>query len=419
MRKIAVLTSGGDAPGMNAAIRAVTRYAIYKGLEVYGVERGYTGLINSEIKQMDRRAVSDIIQRGGTILKTSRSPEFNEVEYQKMAAENLEAYDIGGLVVIGGDGSFRGAKDLTDNCGIKTVGIPGTIDNDLAYTDYTLGFDTAVNTALSAINNLRDTMTSHERVCIVEVMGRKCGDIALYAGLGGGAEVIIVPEVHNDITQIAKSIAVNKRKGKTSDIIVLAEGVCRAVELKQQLKDHGITSSIKTTELGYIQRGGAPTMQDRLLAAQFGVRAVDVLLEGKGFTAEERKYPIAPSELDKSDKILVPVYDLNGVVVGYKEIASVPKPNGDNVQGGVSDVVLDVKGTAGAAITNATVTVTSPSGVTVTNNGDGTYSFSVAQYSAATVSVAASGYTTQTVNITKANTKKNIVTQTVNLVAAG
>lgn len=282
MRKIAVLTSGGDAPGMNAAIRAVTRYAIYKGLEVYGVERGYTGLINSEIKQMDRRAVSDIIQRGGTILKTSRSPEFNEVEYQKIAAENLEAYDIEGLVVIGGDGSFRGAKDLTDNCGIRTVGIPGTIDNDLAYTDYTLGFDTAVNTALSAINNLRDTMTSHERVCIVEVMGRKCGDIALYAGLGGGAEVIIVPEVHNDIAQIAKSIAVNKRKGKTSDIIVLAEGVCRAIELKQQLKDQGITSSIKTTELGYIQRGGAPTMQDRMLAAQFGVRAVDVLLEGKG-----------------------------------------------------------------------------------------------------------------------------------------
>ena len=282
MRKIGVLTSGGDAPGMNAAIRAVTRYAIYKGLEVYGIERGYTGLINSEIKQMDRRAVSDIIQRGGTILKTSRSPEFTEVSYQKIAAENLEAYDIEGLVVIGGDGSFPGAKDLSDNFGIATVGIPGTIDNDLAYTDYTLGFDTAVNTALSAINNLRDTMTSHERVCIVEVMGRKCGDIALYAGLGGGAEVIIVPEVHNDIAQIAKSIAINKRKGKTSDIIVLAEGVCRAVELKQQLKDQGITSSIKTTELGYIQRGGAPSMQDRMLAAQFGVRAVDVLLEGKG-----------------------------------------------------------------------------------------------------------------------------------------
>ena len=282
MRKIGVLTSGGDAPGMNAAIRAVTRYAIYKGLEVYGIERGYTGLINSEIKQMDRRAVSDIIQRGGTILKTSRSPEFTEVSYQKIAAENLEAYDIEGLVVIGGDGSFRGAKDLSDNFGIATVGIPGTIDNDLAYTDYTLGFDTAVNTALSAINNLRDTMTSHERVCIVEVMGRKCGDIALYAGLGGGAEVIIVPEVHNDIAQIAKSIAINKRKGKTSDIIVLAEGVCRAVELKQQLKDQGITSSIKTTELGYIQRGGAPSMQDRMLAAQFGVRAVDVLLGGKG-----------------------------------------------------------------------------------------------------------------------------------------
>lgn len=282
MRKIGVLTSGGDAPGMNAAIRAVTRYAISKGFEVYGIERGYTGLINSEIKQMDRRAVSDIIQRGGTILKTSRSPEFREVEYQKIAADNLEAYDIEGLIVIGGDGSYRGAKDLTDNCGVPTVGIPGTIDNDLAYTDYTLGFDTAVNTALSAINNLRDTMTSHERVCIVEVMGRKCGDIALYAGLGGGAEVILVPEVHSDVNQVAKSIAVNKRKGKTSDIIVLAEGVCRAVELKQQLKDLGITSSIKTTELGYIQRGGAPSMQDRVLAARFALRAVDVLAETKG-----------------------------------------------------------------------------------------------------------------------------------------
>ncbi len=282
MRKIAVLTSGGDAPGMNAAIRAVTRYAIYKGVEVYGIERGYTGLINCEIRQLDRRSVSDIVQRGGTILKTSRSEEFQHVEYQKIAADNLEAYGIEGVVVIGGDGSYRGAKDLSDNCGIVTVGIPGTIDNDLAYTDYTLGFDTAVNTALSAINNLRDTMTSHERVCIVEVMGRKCGDIALYAGLCGGAEVILVPEVKSDISQVARSIAINKRKGKSSDIIVLAEGFCRAGDLKEQLRANGINSSIKTTELGYIQRGGAPTMQDRVLAAQFGVRAVDVLIEGKG-----------------------------------------------------------------------------------------------------------------------------------------
>lgn len=282
MRKIGVLTSGGDAPGMNACIRAVTRYAISKGVEVYGIERGFTGLINSNISAMNSRSVSDIIQRGGTILKTARSSEFKEIKYQQIAAENLEAYAIEGLVVIGGDGSFRGAKDLYDNCGIMTIGIPGTIDNDLAYTDYTLGFDTSVNTVLTAINNLRDTMTSHERVCIIEVMGRKCGDIALYAGIGGGAEVILVPEEPFEIDKVVKNIRVNQRKGKSSDIIVLAEGVCKAEELKQQLKDKGVTASIKTTTLGYIQRGGAPSMQDRLLAAQFGVRAVDLLLEGQG-----------------------------------------------------------------------------------------------------------------------------------------
>lgn len=282
MRKIGVLTSGGDAPGMNACIRAVTRYAISKGVEVYGIERGFTGLINNNISAMNSRSVSDIIQRGGTILKTARSAEFKEVKYQQIAAENLEAYAIEGLVVIGGDGSFRGAKDLYDNCGIMTIGIPGTIDNDLAYTDYTLGFDTSVNTVLTAINNLRDTMTSHERVCIIEVMGRKCGDIALYAGLGGGAEVILVPEEPFEIDKVVKNIKVNQRKGKSSDIIVLAEGVCKAEELKQQLKDKGVTASIKTTTLGYIQRGGAPSMQDRLLAAEFGVRAVDLLLAGQG-----------------------------------------------------------------------------------------------------------------------------------------
>ena len=282
MRKIAVLTSGGDSPGMNAAIRAVTRYAIERGLEVYGVERGYTGLINNKIFQMNRRSVSDIIQRGGTILKTSRCEEFIQKEYRQIAAENLEAYGIEGLVVIGGDGSFRGAKDLYTDFGVRTIGIPGTIDNDLAYTDYTLGFDTTVNTVLSAINNLRDTMTSHDRVCIIEVMGRKCGDIALYAGLGGGAESILVPELPFKAEDLIKKIKTNQRIGKTSDIIVLAEGVCKAEQLKQTLKDGGVTGSIKTTTLGYIQRGGTPSMQDRLLAAEFAIRAVNLLLEGKG-----------------------------------------------------------------------------------------------------------------------------------------
>ena len=281
MKKIAVLTSGGDAPGMNACVRAVTRYAINSGLEVYGVERGYTGLVNNKIFQMNKRSVSDIIQRGGTILKTSRCPEFKEKEYIQIAADNLDAYDIEGLVVIGGDGSYRGAKDLYEMFGVKVIGIPGTIDNDLAYTDYTLGFDTTVNTVLSAIN-LRDTMTSHDRVCIIEVMGRKCGDIALYAGIGGGAESILVPELECNIPALVRKIKVNQRIGKTSDIIVLAEGVMKAEELKQKLKDGGVTGSIKTTTLGYIQRGGTPSMQDRLLAAQFAKKAVDLLLQDIG-----------------------------------------------------------------------------------------------------------------------------------------
>ena len=282
MKRIGILTSGGDAPGMNACIRAVTRYAIYNGLEVYGVERGYIGLIYNNIFQMNKRSVSDIIQRGGTILKTARSEEFKQVEYMQQAVDNMEAYGLEGLVVIGGDGSFRGAKDLYDKFGIQVVGIPGTIDNDLAYTDFTLGFDTTVNTVLGAINNLRDTMTSHDRVCIIEVMGRKCGDIALYAGLGGGAEIILVPEEPFDLNAVDKSIKLNQRIGKTSDIIVLAEGVCKAEELKARLKENGVTGSIKTTTLGYIQRGGTPSNQDRTLAAEFAIRAVDLLLENRG-----------------------------------------------------------------------------------------------------------------------------------------
>jgi 6-phosphofructokinase 1 len=283
IKKIGILTSGGDAPGMNAAIRAVTRSAIYNGLEVFAIEKGFVGLINDMVTPMNKRSVSDIIQRGGTILKTARCPEFTTLEGQKKGAETLKKYGIEALVVIGGNGSFRGAQDLSNNFGINTIGIPGTIDNDLHYTDYTLGFDTAVNTVLNAINNLRDTMTSHDRVSIIEVMGRKCGDIALYAGISGGAEIILTPEMGLDIEDVCKRIKENLENGKSSDIIVLAEGVCSAEELKIMI-DYRIgknLASLRTTRLGHIQRGGTPTMQDRLLGAEFGVRAVELIMEGK------------------------------------------------------------------------------------------------------------------------------------------
>ena len=282
MKKIGVLTSGGDSQGMNAAVYAVVRYGIEHGMQVYLIHSGYQGLIDGKVTQADAKSVEDIIHRGGTVIQTSRCPDMKTEEGQKKAVNTLKRYGIEGLVVIGGDGSFRGALDLYKKFGVKAVGIPGTIDNDLAYTDFTLGFDTSVNTVVSAINNLRDTMTSHDRVCIIEVMGRKCGDIALYAGICGGAEIILVPEVPFDLKQIVKKINLNQRIGKSSDIIVLAEGVCKAEDLKKQLQENGITGSIKTTTLGYIQRGGAPTMADRVLSARCAVRAVDLLMADKG-----------------------------------------------------------------------------------------------------------------------------------------
>ena len=221
MRKIAVLTSGGDAPGMNACIRAVERTALYYNIDVYGVERGWQGLIDGNLTRMETRSVSGLIHKGGTFLKTARCPEFVELEGQRRAAETLSAYGIEGVVAIGGDGTFHGAVDLCNNFGVKVVGIPGTIDNDLAYTDYTLGFDTAVNTVLWAMNNLRDTMTSHDRVSLLEVMGRRCGDIALYAGVAGGAEYVLVPEVPYDLDVIASSIRKSRMRGKTSNMIIL------------------------------------------------------------------------------------------------------------------------------------------------------------------------------------------------------
>ncbi|NMM62281.1 6-phosphofructokinase [Clostridium sp. P21] len=279
MKTIAVLTSGGDAPGMNAAIRAVVRSGLDKGLKVMGIQRGYSGLINGEIFPMDRHSVADIIQRGGTMLRTARCEEFKTEAGRKKGANILKTFGIDGLVVIGGDGSFHGAQ-LLSKLGIATVGIPGTIDNDLPYTEYTIGFDTAVNTVLDAINKLRDTSTSHERVSIVEVMGRNCGDIALYAGLAGGAESIIVPEKGYKQDELCRTILEGKLRGKMHNLIILAEGIGGADQLAEKVEEiTGIEA--RATKLGHIQRGGSPTCSDRVLASKMGFKAVELLAEGK------------------------------------------------------------------------------------------------------------------------------------------
>lgn len=261
---------------MNACIRAVVRAALNNNIDIYGVERGYAGLIKGEITRLGTRSVSDMIHKGGTFLKTARCPEFKDVETQRLAVDALSAFGIEGLVVIGGDGTIRGAKDLSDNFGVKVMAIPGTIDNDLAYTDYTVGFDTAVNTVLWAINNLRDTMHSHDRVSLLEVMGRHCGDIALYAGVAGGAEYVLVPEVPYDLDDIASKIKKSYLRGKTSNMIILAEGAGNRDEIAKYIQEKsGI--SVKVNNFGYIQRGGSPNSQDRILAARFGYKAVELL----------------------------------------------------------------------------------------------------------------------------------------------
>ena len=281
MKRIGLLTSGGDAPGMNAAIRAVVRSGIYFGMEVFGIERGYAGLIEDTVMPMEMRSVSNIVQFGGTKLRTARCLEMLTKEGKQQAVKTLEKHGIEGLVVIGGDGSFRGARALTEEFGVPTIGIPGTIDNDLEYTDYTLGFDTAVNTCLDIINKLRDTMTSHERVCVVEVMGRHCGDIALYSGIASGAEIIVVPEIEFKMEEIIARIDRSRANGKHSNIIVVAEGVMGAEQFSQKLQA-GTSYSIRPTCIGHVQRGGSPTMADRMLAAQFGNKAVRLLNEGIG-----------------------------------------------------------------------------------------------------------------------------------------
>lgn len=279
MKKIAILTSGGDAPGMNAAIRAVVRTALNSGLEVMGIKRGYSGLLNGEIFPMDKEYVSDIIQRGGTVLRTARCLEFKQEEVRKRAVKILNAYGIDALVVIGGDGSFMGAKLLSD-LGVMTVGLPGTIDNDLAYTDYTIGFDTALNTAVESINKIRDTSCSHERVSVVEVMGRSCGDIALYAGISGGAEAILVPELEFDKDALYRTVLDGKSQGRMHNLVVLAEGIGGALDLAKEIEEvTGVET--RATILGHIQRGGSPSAFDRVLASRMGAKAVKVLLEGK------------------------------------------------------------------------------------------------------------------------------------------
>ncbi len=279
MKKIGVLTSGGDAPGMNAAIRAIVRTGIYHGLKVVGIQRGYTGLLHGEIKEMHIASVGDIIHRGGTILKTSRCEEMRTEAGINKAIRIVEEHEIDGLIVIGGDGSFQGVNRLGRG-NIKVMGIPGTIDNDLAYTDYTIGFDTAVNTVLDSISKIRDTSMSHEKVTIIEVMGRHCGDIALYAGLAGGAESILVPEEQYEVKKICEKMLQGRKRGKAHNIIMLAEGRGSAAELQKEiLNTTGIDSRV--TVLGYLQRGGVPTAVDRILASKMGAMAVNLLLEGK------------------------------------------------------------------------------------------------------------------------------------------
>lgn len=279
MKKIAIMTSGGDAPGMNAAIRAVVRKALFNGIEIMGIERGFYGLVNGEIKPMGKRSVSDIINKGGTILRTARLDSFRDKAVQEKAVQVLDIFGIEGLIVIGGDGSFAGASKLSD-LGINTIGIPGTIDNDLAYTDYTLGFDTAVDTVVEAISKIKDTSASHERCSIIEVMGRNCGDIALYAGIAGGAEMIVVPEKPFSVKDVMKVILEGRAKGKHHYLIVVAEGVEGADNLGKEIE--AVTGlETRTTVLGHIQRGGSPSSSDRILAARFGHRAVELLMEGK------------------------------------------------------------------------------------------------------------------------------------------
>lgn len=283
MKTIGILTSGGDAPGMNAAIRAVARAAFANGLRVKGIRNGFDGLIKGDIYEMNVSSVADIIHKGGTILGSARSLEFKTKEGQDKALEVINSYGIDGIVVMGGDGSFKGANVLHER-GIKTIGIPCTIDNDMGYTDFTIGFDTAVETCKEAISKLRDTSSSHGRGNVVEVMGRNCGDIALYAGIAGGAESILVPEIPLDMNRVIKRVERGKSRGKLHHIIVIAEGVGKGEDVAEIVqRETGVETRL--TILGHIQRGGSPAMRDAIMGSQMGVEAVNLLMEGKSSLA--------------------------------------------------------------------------------------------------------------------------------------
>ena len=314
MKKIGVLTSGGDSPGMNAAVRAVVRKAIFHEMEVYGIYHGYEGLINGDIRRLELGSVGDIIHRGGTMLHTARCPEFKTEEGQLKAIEQLNKVGIEGIVIIGGDGSYLGAKALTER-GFPCIGVPGTIDNDIPGTDFTIGFDTALNTVIDAIDKIRDTATSHERTYVVEVMGRNAGDIALWAGLAGGAETILCPEYDFDMEEMIGKLNRGHERGKKHSIIVVAEGVGSAMEISKQIEAKAGFET-RVTVLGHVQRGGSPTAADRVLASRLGARAVELLLEGLGGRAvgiEQNKlvdYDIIDA-LSKKHTIDKKMYDLS------------------------------------------------------------------------------------------------------------
>ena len=296
MKKIGILTSGGDAPGMNAAVRAAVRCGIDRGMEVYGVKRGYEGLLDGEIVEMNWQSVGDILQRGGTILRTARSSRFMEDEWVQHGAKMLETFGIEGLIVVGGDGSFRGGAELATK-GITVMGVPGTIDNDLAYTDYTIGFDTACNTILGLITNIRDTSSAHERTTIIEVMGRRCGDLALYTGLAGGADVTLVPEMECDLNEICRRVLEGQASGKLHSLIVMAEGFnMDSAELARTLEEM-TGREARTVVPGYIQRGGSPTEKDRRLATAMTAKAVELLYDD----VESKAIGVSGGELIEMD----------------------------------------------------------------------------------------------------------------------
>jgi 6-phosphofructokinase 1 len=283
MKKIGVMCSGGDSPGMNACIRAVVRTGIYHGLEVVGIMRGYQGMIDNEFKPMQSHDVSNIIQRGGTILKTARSKKFMESDGRKIAADNLKAQGIEGFVAIGGDGTFRGATLFEQEHGIICVGVPGTIDNDLFGTDYTLGFDTAINTAIDAIDKIRDTASSHNRLFFVEVMGRDAGFIALSTGIAGGAEAILIPETETNIDYLIQLLERGWNRQKSSAIVIVSEGDEKggAIEIAKMVKEKFNQYDTRVSIIGHIQRGGNPSVRDRIFGSRLGMAAVEALMQGK------------------------------------------------------------------------------------------------------------------------------------------